>query len=164
MEDRMKMNPEDVLNEYLRTIYDKFELRVRRGFYYTKDDLWINAENGNIRIGVSDYLQKTSGDVAFVEVAKPGSTVDRGAEFGTIESAKTTVALLSPVSGKVQETNSHLDEKPELVNSDPYGEGWLVVVSPSNREHDLRFLLSAEDYYDLMLEKLQVEHGKLESS
>ena len=151
------------MSEYLRTTFDKFELRVRKGFYYTNDDLWVSVESGKARVGVTDYLQKTSGDVAFIEVAKPGSTVDRGKAFGTMESAKTTLALLSPVSGKIDESNNKLTGKPELVNSDPYGEGWLVVIAPSNLENDRKSLLSAEDYYKLMLEKLQSEHGKLES-
>jgi len=151
------------LSEYLRTTFDKFELRVRKGFYYTKDDIWISRENDKVRVGISDYLQKTSGDVAFVELAKSGLTVERGGEFGTIESAKTTVALLSPISGRINETNSKLDGRPELVNSDPYGEGWLVIVAPRNLDDDLQPLLSAEDYYKLMLERLQSEHGKLES-
>lgn len=151
------------MNEYFRTTFDKFEIRVRKGCYYTKDDLWVNIENGKVRIGVSDYLQKTSGDVAFIELTKLGSTVEQGKEFGTIESAKTTVALFSPVSGKIDEVNGKLDGKPELVNSDPYGEGWLLVITPLSLDDDLKLLLNAEDYYTLMLQKLQSEHGKLES-
>ena len=151
------------MSEYLRTIFDKFELRVRIGFYYTRDDLWVSIENGKIRVGVSDYLQKTSGDVAFIEVPKPGSILEKGKEFGTMESAKTTVALLSPVSGKIDEANDNLAGKPELVNSDPYGEGWLVVITTRNFEDDRTSMLSDEDYYKLMLEKLESERGKLES-
>jgi glycine cleavage system H protein len=151
------------LSEYLQTTFDKFELRVRKGFYYTKDDLWVSVENGKARVGVSDYLQKTSGDVAFIEVAKPGSTVEKEKELGTMESAKTTVALLSPLSGTLDETNSKLTESPELVNSDPYGEGWLVILTPRNLENDRTSLLGADDYFKLMLEKLQSKHGKLES-
>jgi len=151
------------LSEYLRTIFDKFELQVRKGFYYTRDDLWVSVDDGKAKVGVSDYLQKTSGDVAFVEVAKPGSTVERGKEFGTMESAKTTVELLSPLSGTLQEVNDNLSRKPELVNSDPYGDGWLVVISPRNLEGDRSSLLGAEEYYKLMLGKLRSEHGKLES-
>lgn len=151
------------MNEYYRTVYDKFELLVREGFYYTMDDLWVSIENDQAKIGVSDYLQKTSGDVAFIEVAKPGSTVQKGKELGTMESAKTTVALLSPFSGTLDEANSKLTGSPELVNSDPYGEGWLVILKPSNLEDDRSSLLSADDYFKLMLEKLQSEREKLES-
>jgi glycine cleavage system H protein len=151
------------LSEYLRTTFDKFELRVRKEFYYTKDDIWISVENDRVRVGVSDYLQKTSGDVAFIELAKSGSTIERETELGTIESAKTTVALLSPISGKIEEVNDELAGKPELINSDPYGEGWLVRISPRDLEVELKSLLSDEDYYKLMLAKLQSEHEKLES-
>ena len=151
------------MSEYLQTTFDKFELRVRKGFYYTKDDLWVSVENSKARVGVSDYLQKTSGDVAFIEVAKPGSTVEKGKDLGTMESAKTTVPLLSPLSGTLDEANSKLTGSPELVNSDPYGEGWLVLITPHNLEDDRTSLSSAEDYYKLMLERLQSEHGKLES-
>jgi glycine cleavage system H protein len=150
------------LNDYLRTVFDKFELRVRKGYYYTKDDLWVSHENGKVRVGVSDYLQKTSGDVAFVELAKLGSTVQLGDELGTIESAKTTVTLLSPISGKVDEINGRLAEKAELVNSDSYGDGWLVIIAASNLE-ELKLLFSADDYHNLMLNKLQGKQGKLES-
>jgi glycine cleavage system H protein len=151
------------LSEYLRTVFDKFELRVRKGFYYTNDDLWLSIENGKVRIGVSDYLQKTSGDVAFIELPKHGSIVEKGKEFGTIESAKTTVALLSPASGKVDAANDKLTGAPELVNSDPYGEGWLVIIAPSDLDEDRTSLLSDDEYYRLMLERLQSEHGKLEA-
>ena len=151
------------MSEYLRTVFDKFELRVRKGFYYTKDDLWVNVENGRVKVGVSDYLQKTSGDVAFIEVSKPGFPVEKGREFGTMESAKTTVALLSPMSGRISEVNKVLDEKPELVNSDPYGEGWLIAITAPNLEDDRASMLTDEGYFKLMLEKLESGRGKLES-
>jgi glycine cleavage system H protein len=151
------------LSEYLRTTYDKFELRVRKGFYYTRDDLWVSIENGQAKVGVSDYLQKTSGDIAFIEVAKAGSIVEKGKELGTVESAKATIALFSPMSGRIDKTNDELAAKPELINLDPYGEGWLVILTLSNLDDDRRALLSADDYYKLMLQKLQTEHEKLES-
>lgn len=151
------------MSEYLTTAYDKFELRVRKGLYYTNDDLWVSIENGKARVGVSDYLQKTSGDVAFIEVAKPSSTVEKGKELGTMESAKATIALLCPISGRVDKTNDELIAKPELINSDAYGKGWLAIIAPSNLDDDLRTLLSADDYYTLMLQKLQTEHERLES-
>lgn len=151
------------MSQYLQTIFDKFELRVRKGYYYTEDGVWVSVEKGRIRVGVSDYLQRTGGDVAFVEVVKPGSPVRKQGEMGTIETAKTTVPLLSPVSGAVEEINDILADKPELVNSDPYGEGWLAVISPCNLDDDLKTLMSADSYFELMLKKLEMEHEKLES-
>ena len=150
------------MSEYLSTTFDKFELRVRKGYYYTEDGLWISMEEGRVRVGVSDYVQRTGGDVAFVELLKPGSTVERQREFGTLETAKTTVSLLSPMSGTVEEANGRLVEKPELVNSDPYGEGWLVTLAPRKLENELKTLMSADGYFELMLKKLETEHKKLE--
>lgn len=120
-------------------------------------------ESVRVKVGVTDYLQRTGGDVAFVELVKQGSTVKRQAEIGTLETAKTTVSLLSPISGTIEEVNGMLAEKPELVNSDPYGDGWLVILAPSNLEDDLKTLMGAEDYFKLMLKKLGNEHKKLES-
>jgi len=151
------------LSEYLKTVFDKFELRVRKGYYYTEDGLWISMEEGRVRVGVSDYVQRTGGDVAFVGLVKQGSTIERQGEFGTLETAKTTVSLLSPMSGTVEEANGRLVEKPELVNSDPYGEGWLVTLAPRKLENELKTLMSADGYFELMLKKLETEHGKLES-
>jgi glycine cleavage system H protein len=151
------------LSEYFQTVFDKFELRVRKGYCYTEDGLWISMEEERVRVGVSDYVQRTGGDLAFVELLKPGSAVERQAEFGTLETAKTTLSLLSPMSGTVEETNGRLGEKPELVNSDPYGEGWLVTLAPRNLENDVKTLMSADGYFELMLKKLETEHRKLES-
>jgi len=152
------------LSEYLQTVFDKFELRVRKGYRYTADGLWTGVEGAKVRVGVTDYLQRTGGDVAFVDlVVKPGSTVQKQTEIGTLETAKTTVSLLSPISGTVEEVNGMLLEKPELVNSDPYGEGWLIILTPHSLESDLKSLMSADDYFKLMLKKLETESKKLES-
>ena len=151
------------MSEYLQTVFEKFELRVRKGYYYTEDGLWASVEDPKIRVGVTDYLQRTGGDVAFVELVKLGSTVQKQTEIGTLETAKTTVSLLSPISGTVEEVNGMLLEKPELVNSDPYGEGWLIILTPHSLEDDLKSLMSADDYFQLMLKRLETEHEKLES-
>ena len=99
------------MSEYISTTFDKFELRVRKGYYYSEDGLWISTEEGMVRVGVSDYVQRTGGDVAFVEFLKPGSTVERQAEFGTLETVKTTASRLSPMSGTIAEANGRLEAK-----------------------------------------------------
>lgn len=101
--------------------------------------------------------------MAFVEVVRQGSTIEKQAEFGTLETAKTTVSLLSPISGTIEQLNGILSEKPELVNSDPYGEGWLLILAPRNLEDDLKTLMNADQYFKLMLNKLETENKKLES-
>jgi glycine cleavage system H protein len=151
------------LSEYLQTVFDKFEFRVHKEYYYTEDGLWAKIEEGRVRVGATDYLQRTGGDVAFFEGVRQGSPVERQAEFGTLETAKTTVSLLSPISGTIEQVNGRLSEKPELVNSDPYGEGWLVILAPRNLEDDLKALMNAHRYFELMLKNLESEHKKLES-
>ena len=151
------------MSEYLRTVFDKFELRVRKEYHYTEDGIWASVEEANVRIGLTDYTQRTGGDIAFVDLVKQGMTVERQAEIGTLETAKTTASLLSPISGTVEEVNGRLVNNPELVNSDPYGEGWLVTLLPRNFEGDLKTLMSAEAYFELMIKKLETGHGELES-
>ena len=151
------------MNLYLQTVFDKFELRVRKGYHYTEDDLWANTEGDRIRIGVTDYRQRIGGDVAFVELADQGSIVERQKEIGTLETVKAAFSLPSPMSGRIEEANLDLVEKPELINSDPYGEGWLVTLKPSNLENEFKMLMNDEEYFKLMLKKLETEHEKLES-
>ena len=151
------------MSEYLQTVVDKFEFRVLKGCYYTKEDLWVSPEGAKVRVGVTDYLQKTVGDVGFVEISKPFSTVEKQAEIGTLETAKTTISLLSPIGGRIEEVNEKLGEKPELVNVDPYGEGWLVLLAPHDLENELKGFLSAEDYFKLMLQRLHDQREKSEA-
>jgi glycine cleavage system H protein len=150
------------MSEYLQTVVDKFEFRVRKRYYYTRDDLWVSPEGAKVRIGVTDYLQRTVGDVGFVEIAKPSSIVEKQTEIGTLETAKTTISLLSPIGGQIQEINEKLAEKPELVNADPYGEGWLALLAPHDLENQLKGFLNAEDYFKLMLERLRDQREKSE--
>ena len=99
------------MNDYLQTVFDKFELRVRKGYHYTADGLWTGVVGAKVRVGVTDYLQRTGGDAAFVDlVVEPGLTVHAQMEIGTLETSKTTVSLLSPVSGTVEEVNGVLLE------------------------------------------------------
>jgi len=151
------------LNDYLETRLDKFEFRVRKGYFYNAEDMWLSIEAQLVRVGVSDYLQRTGGDIAFVELAEPSSAIERGTELGTMETAKTTISLHSPVSGIVEEVNSVLAKRPELVNSDPYGEGWLCVLTPADLRNDLITLLDANAYFELMLTKLETEQKRKES-
>jgi len=151
------------LTEHLVTVFGKFELRVRKGYYYTEEGIWAGVEEAKVRIGVTDYVQRTGGDVAFVDLVREGTAVETQAEIGTLETAKTTISLHSPVSGVVEQTNTALTGKPELVNSDPYGDGWLAVLVPRKLQNNLKALMNAEEYFQLMLKKLETEHKNLES-
>lgn len=151
------------MNDYLETRLDKFEFRVRKGYLYNAEDMWLSVEAQRVRVGVSDYLQRKGGDIAFVELAEPGSSIEKGAELGTMETAKTTVSLHSPVSGIIEEVNGVLAKRPELVNSDPYGERWPGIVTPAKLRNDLMTLLDANAYFKLMLTKLETEQKRRES-
>lgn len=146
------------MSEFLTTTFGKFELLVHKGYYYVEDGFWASVEGSKARVGITDYLQRTVGDAAFIELVKRGSLVKRQGEIGTLETAKAAISVVSPVSGTVEEVNSALAERPELINSDPYGEGWLVIVVPENLSEELKMLMSAEDYFKLMLKKLETEH------
>jgi len=112
---------------------------------YSKDHEWISV-NGNIgTVGITDYAQGQLGDVVFVEVETVGKTLEAGAAFGTIEAVKTVSDSYMPVDGKVLEFNKEIETTPEIVNSDPYGKGWLVKIEISNPSQ-LNDLLTADGY------------------
>ena len=100
---------------------------------YTKSHEWGRKEaDGNIRVGISDFAQHALGDVVYVELPEVGTEVTQGEGFGTVESTKSTSDLNAPMSGKIVAVNSALESQPELVNSDPYGEGWMILIEPSD--------------------------------
>ena len=98
---------------------------------YTKDHEWAKLEGKRARIGITDYAQTELTDVVYVELPPIGKVVKQGEPLGTVESVKAVSEIFAPVSGKVVEVNKTLEDKPELVNKDPYGEGWMVVIEAS---------------------------------
>lgn len=112
---------------------------------YSKDHEWIRLEGNDAYIGITEFAQSELGDIVFVDIGTRGDTLDKEAVFGTIEAVKTVSDLFMPVGGKVMEVNSKIDTNPELVNKDPYGEGWLVKISVSSTA-DANMLMSADDY------------------
>lgn len=115
--------------------------------YYARSHEYVHLDGDVALIGISNYAQKELGDVVFVELPQAGSTVEVGDELGSIESVKAVSELFVPVSGEVIEVNDHLTEKPDLVNSDPYGDGWMVKIKMTDKS-ELEQLMSAEDYDD----------------
>ena len=115
---------------------------------YTKDHEWARAENGRFVIGVTDHAQEALGDVVYVELPKVGTALTAGGTFGTIESTKAVSELFAPISGKVVKINDGLTGSPQLVNQDPYGQGWLVEVEPSDA--DTSHLMDAAAYTKLL--------------
>ena len=113
---------------------------------YAKSHEYVHPELGDlVVIGITDYAQKELGDVVFVELPKVGTELELGDEFGSIESVKAVSELFSPVSGEVVEVNEALNEKPELVNTDPYGDGWMMKMRLSVPE-EVEEMMTAEEY------------------
>jgi glycine cleavage system H protein len=115
---------------------------------YTAEHEWVRdpgETDGSLRIGITDYAQEQLGDIVYVQLPEVGSEVSSGDPMGELESTKSVNDLFAPVSGNVVAKNSLVDANPELVNTDPYGDGWLIEIDPSNRE-ELDSLLSAADY------------------
>ncbi len=110
---------------------------------YTKDHEWVKIDGDIATVGVTDFAQGELGDIVYVEVETEGESLDAGEVFGTVEAVKTVSDLFMPVSGEVVEVNSELESNPEVVNSDPYGDGWMIKIKISDQgDH----LISAEDY------------------
>jgi glycine cleavage system H protein len=118
---------------------------------YTKDHEWIKFDGNVGTIGITDFAQKELGDIVYIEVESEGFEVEEGESFGTIEAVKTVSDLFMPVSGKILEFNEALEGEPELVNSDPYGDGWILKVELKEGAA-ADGLLSAEDYQNLIAE------------
>ena len=147
--------------EYLETTVDKFIFRVAADRGYSREGLWVLAEGGNVRLGLSDYLQQRSGDVAFAEVKPVGATLSAGDEVATIETIKVNVVLPSPVTGKVVEVNPSMAAAPEMVNQDPYGQGWLAVIEAAAWDKDQARLLSPQAYLEVMRREAEDEAKRL---
>ncbi|MGM0565302.1 MAG: glycine cleavage system protein GcvH [Bacteroidota bacterium] len=118
---------------------------IRDNLKYTNDHEWIRIEGDTAHVGITDYAQKELGDIVFIEVETEGETLEKGDTFGTIEAVKTVSDLYMPISGEVLEFNEELEDQPELVNKDPYDNGWIVKLKVTDKAQ-LDDLLEAEDY------------------
>ncbi|MFL6214430.1 MAG: glycine cleavage system protein GcvH [Blastocatellia bacterium] len=119
---------------------------------YTKDHEWVRAAGERVTVGITDHAQKQLGDVVYVELPRVGDKFESREPFGSVESVKAVSEIYMPIGGEVLEVNSALNEEPEKVNSDPYGEGWMVVLKPSNLS-EIDALLTAIEYEDYIKEE-----------
>jgi glycine cleavage system H protein len=148
------------MTECLETRVDKFIFKVATDRLYSIEGLWAQADGNHIRIGLSDFLQQRSGDIAFAEVRDPGTNLATGQEVASIETIKVTVSLASPVTGRVVEVNPAMSTTPEGINQDPYGEGWLAILEAANWELDRAVLMDAQTYFSLMKTQAEEEMSK----
>ena len=121
---------------------------------YTKEHEWAQIDGTRVVVGITDFAQEELGDVVFVELPEVGASVEAMASFGVVESVKAVSDLFSPISGEVVEVNSTLEDRPELINEAPYGDGWIIVIEASDTS-EFNDLLSSQDYQDY----LQQEHS-----
>jgi glycine cleavage system H protein len=123
-------------------------MNIPENLKYTKDHEWIKIDGDEAYVGITDYAQNELGDVVFVEIETEGESLDKEEVFGTVEAVKTVSDIFMPISGEVMEVNSKLEDSPEIVNKDPYGEGWLIKVKISDKS-ELDDLLEASKYKEL---------------
>ena len=124
-------------------------MNIPANLKYTKDHEWLRVEGKEAFIGVTDFAQGELGDVVYIEIDTVSETIDKEEVFGTIEAVKTVSDMFMPVSGEILEKNEALESNPELVNKDPYGEGWMVKIKLTNPA-EVNELLSPEDYKALV--------------
>lgn len=124
-------------------------MNIPENLKYTKDHEWVRIEGEEAFIGITDFAQGELGDIVFVEIETEGETLDREEVFGSVEAVKTVSDLLMPVSGKVLEINDALEATPEVVNEDPYGNGWMVKIALTDAS-EVDELMSAEEYKELV--------------
>ncbi|MGZ3836790.1 MAG: glycine cleavage system protein GcvH [Mucilaginibacter sp.] len=119
------------------------------GLKYTKDHEWIRVEGDTAYIGITEFAQRELGDIVYIDISSLGKEVEKDEVFGTVEAVKTVSDLFMPVTGTINETNPALDKQPELVNTDPYGEGWMVKITLQDATA-VDALLSADSYQSLI--------------
>lgn len=116
---------------------------------YSKDHEWIKVDGDTALVGITEFAQSELGEIVYVDVTTEGETIDKDGVFGSVEAVKTVSDLMMPASGEVLEVNTELEDKPELINEDPYGKGWIIKVALSDAS-ELDSLLSAEEYRKLI--------------
>ena len=147
--------------DFLETTVDKFIFSVATDRLYTAEGVWALEDGDRVRVGVTDLVQQRSGDVAFAEVKPAGTVLAAGDEVASIETIKTNVAVPSPIGGVIAEANPAMELSPEVINQDPYGDGWLALVDPSDWAVDRVALLDPQAYFVVMKAEAEEEAKKL---
>ena len=124
-------------------------MEIKADLKYTKDHEWISIDGDSATIGITDYAQGELGDIVYVEIESLGEKLDKEEIFGSVEAVKTVSDLFLPVSGEITQMNEGLEDNPELINDDPYGEGWIIKMKISD-QNELSDLLTADAYKELI--------------
>ena len=126
-------------------------MNIPENLKYSEEHEWARDESGIIVVGITDYAQGELGDIVFIDLPEAGGTVTQNESFGTIEAVKAASDIFSPVSGEIIEVNNALSDKPEIINKDPYGNGWMIKIKPSDIS-ELDTLMNADAYKNLIAE------------
>jgi glycine cleavage system H protein len=129
------------------------EYEIHEGIYYTETHEWMKIEKDKCRIGISDFAQKSLHDIVFVDLPRVGAKIDKGQPLGAVESVKAVADVFAPISSEILETNAVLEDKPELLNQEPYKAGWIVLARGTNLDEEISSLMNAESYGEYL--KLQ---------
>ena len=149
------------MSDFLETTVDKFTFKVAVDRFYNEEGVWAKEENGRVRIGLSDFVQQRSGDVAFAEVKPVGTILAAGEEVAVIETIKVNITYTSPVNGKVVDVNPAMNDAPEAINQDPYGAGWLTVMEVADWDAERAKLLDPQTYFNIMKGQAEEETKSL---
>jgi len=120
------------------------DYEIVEGLHYSKEYFWVHVEDGKARLGITDYAQKQLREIVFIELPSPGETLTQNQPFGTVESVKAVSDLIAPLSGTIEQVNDEVRNRPELLNEDPYGQGWLLIISPTKLDKELKGLMDFE--------------------
>ncbi len=151
---------EYIMPEFLAVTVDKFTFKVATDRWYTREGVWAQPDADRVRIGLSDFLQQRSGDIAFAEIKPVGTALAVGDEVASIETIKVNVALSVPLNGSVIEVNPQMETAPEAINQDPYGAGWLAMMEVPDWETERSRLLDPMAYFDAIKREAEEEMKK----
>jgi glycine cleavage system H protein len=145
------------MTDYLEAKVGKFTFKVAADRFYNTEGVWALANGGILRIGLSDFLQQRSGDIAFADIKPEGTVLVVGDEAAAIETIKVNIILSSPVAGRIMRINPLMESAPETINQDPYGEGWLCEIEAADWENNHKNLLDGTAYFARMKREAENE-------
>jgi glycine cleavage system H protein len=148
------------MSKFMETTIGKFTFKVAVDRFYNTEGIWAQVTGSLVRIGLSDFVQQRSGDIAFADVKPAGTVLKVGDEAAAIETIKVNIALSSPVAGKIVRVNPLMETTPETINQDPYGEGWLCEIEVPNWETDYKNLSDPAAYFAQMKREAESEVKK----
>lgn len=149
------------MNKAFKIKVDKWTFRVPKDRFYNENDCWAKLDGNMATVGITDFLQNMASDIIFIELPEVGTVIEQFDEAGSFEAIKIMLDLISPVSGVVKEVNEEVQEKPELVNQDPYERGWFVKIEVKDFKVDRENLIEPDAYFEVLKHKIETERLKL---